>query len=237
MLRNKIPWLVLAGLFLSGAPAAQATPAEGEEEYMSYTSTYRGVGAVDWHPNGDWILFVRDGQNIDREQYIYKIRADGTSLTQLTTYGDDGDPTWSPDGSSIAFISSRSGGDFFKMNPSGANITSLGFHEDCLWLAAWSPDGQQIAFVTRRNNYGPLLALMDAQGNEQRFLPLAAGDDADDEDIAGVERALPPDEPAPKFPDNADWHPSGRYMVVEAEGPDGNDHLYEVEAHHLRRLR
>ena len=50
-----------------------------------------------WSPAGDRIVFAAAGQ-------IEVINADGSGLTQLTPGAYDSDPTWSQDGSKIAFI-------------------------------------------------------------------------------------------------------------------------------------
>jgi hypothetical protein len=58
-----------------------------------------------WSPSGQWIAFAR----FDGSQYkIWKIRTDGSGLTQLTSSSDfqpgsDRNPTWSPDGQKIAY--------------------------------------------------------------------------------------------------------------------------------------
>ena len=62
---------------------------------------------------------------------IYAMNADGTGVTQLTsTAGVDEQPTWSPDGSKIAFASARnnsmgSGLDIYVMDANGQNVTRL----------------------------------------------------------------------------------------------------------------
>lgn len=53
----------------------------------------------DWSPDGKWIAF-NDGVQ------IYKIKADGDSLTQLTFVGRNFFPDWSPDGEWIAYSKS-----------------------------------------------------------------------------------------------------------------------------------
>ena len=61
------------------------------------------------------------------EQDIYMINADGSGLTQLTTDpAADHDPSWSPDGTHIAFRSRRDGnGEIYVMNADGSGQTNF----------------------------------------------------------------------------------------------------------------
>jgi Tol biopolymer transport system component len=56
-------------------------------------------------------------------------------------YADNGFPAWSPDGTKVAFASTRTGGDLFVANADGTHarrLTSGGGDEIA---PRWSPDG------------------------------------------------------------------------------------------------
>ncbi|MFZ5905843.1 MAG: Tol-Pal system beta propeller repeat protein TolB [Nitrospirota bacterium] len=58
-----------------------------------------------WSPKGDKIVFSgRAGGN-----HVFLINPDGTGLTQLTVQGNNEDPSFSPDGRYITFMSDRDG--------------------------------------------------------------------------------------------------------------------------------
>lgn len=60
-----------------------------------------------WSPDGAWLAVQR---YTDQNWHIFIMRADGSSLRQLT-YGpsDNVEPTWTPDGSAVVFASDREG--------------------------------------------------------------------------------------------------------------------------------
>lgn len=90
-----------------------------------------------WLPEGflgEDAATARDGNRIafvGRDQYlnsdIWVANRDGSGLTRLTTYGgSDDQPTWSPDGSKIAFRSARSGqAHIWIMDADGSNQRNL----------------------------------------------------------------------------------------------------------------
>jgi Tol biopolymer transport system component len=82
---------------------------------------------------------------------IFTMESDGTNLQQLTSFGTNADPVWSPDGMRISFGSDREGGgrlNVFVMNADGSNQTQLTHFEvpDEAGDTNWSADGSKIAF-------------------------------------------------------------------------------------------
>ena len=70
--------------------------------------------------NGDWIAV--QGKDPNHNLQIFLVHPDGTGRHQLTFKGDNGTPSWSPDGERIAFSSNRSGNDaIYTMDSDGTN--------------------------------------------------------------------------------------------------------------------
>ena len=85
---------------------------------------------------------------------------DEASITRLT-YGGGSQPSWSPDGSRIAFTRN---GDTYVMDPDGNNVHALTTGGHGLGWVTWSPDGQLI---------GGSGGLMNADGTN--LVPIASG--------------------------------------------------------------
>ncbi|MCG3770946.1 MAG: Dipeptidyl-peptidase 5 [Nitrosomonadaceae bacterium] len=116
-----------------------------------------------WSPDGTKIAFVSDragGGGIDSPSQdaigsssddIFVMNADGTNPINVVNKspGFDGFPSWSPDGTKIAFVSYREQSNkIYVMNADGTNPISLFSNDNVDTEPAWSPDGTKIAFVS-----------------------------------------------------------------------------------------
>ena len=69
------------------------------------------------------------------------MNADGSNGLRLTNHpADDRDPTWSPDGTRLAFASNRPGNwDIYRMEADGSGVTNLTNHPAADIQPVWSP--------------------------------------------------------------------------------------------------
>jgi Tol biopolymer transport system component len=162
--------LVVGALALPGAAPAAYPGTNGE---ISFTSTQdggarhifaqRAGGVVDltgtwstgsevgpkFSPDGRLITFTGLERGLPNSE-IFVMAADGTQRVQLTdTPQGNSDPTWSPDGTRIAFVSERNGGvpQVFAMRSDGTGVRQITNDMAGKSELAWSPTGDRIAFV------------------------------------------------------------------------------------------
>jgi Tol biopolymer transport system component len=108
-------------------------------------------------PDGTKIVYSRRGlpgtPASVRQLDIYVMSADGTQQTRLTTsLANDNNPRFSPDGTKIAFESTRDGNsEIYVMNPDGTDQTRLISDPSDEVFPAFSPDGEQLAFSSDRD--------------------------------------------------------------------------------------
>jgi TolB protein len=84
----------------------------------------------------------------------------------------DEDPEWSPDGSRIAFASTRGAAgnyDIFVMNADGGAVTRLTDHAAPDQDPAWAPDGQSLYFTSERDGRGEIYRVWLADRRVQRI--------------------------------------------------------------------
>ena len=103
-------------------------------------------------PDGKWVAFgvsTPDMQTNRNASNLWLIGTAGDDAVQLTQSGQDSAPAWSPDGKTLAFLSSRGGNSqVYLLSMSGGEprkLTTLSSGAD---LFQWSPDGKTIAFTS-----------------------------------------------------------------------------------------
>ena len=127
-------------------------------------------------------------------------------------------PTWSPDGTQIAFTSKREGSyDLFVMKADGSNKNQLTDAEVAETDPKWSPDGRELLFtkieVVDAEEKGLGLYVLDLATKEQTQL------------TADSER-------------EARWSPDGNKIVYVTDAVDGKDlSLYTMDADGSNKVR
>lgn len=135
----------------------------------------------EWSPDGKRIAFTEandfGGKNCSHQQaQIYVMKRDGTSVTRVTSANGNLDPTWSPDGTKIAFLSIARNEDerfaVMTMNPDGSGKRKIADIDlPCVPEGlTWSPDGTELAFIARQRpgSDTPWLFTMNSDGTKRQ---------------------------------------------------------------------
>jgi len=103
-----------------------------------------------YSPDGKWVVFTKETAGLSD---IYRIRPDGSDLERLTddpAFDDQG--VLSPDGRTLAFVSTRGSGtaNVWLLDLAAKKYTNLTMNQGGNFRPAWSPDGAWIAFSSDR---------------------------------------------------------------------------------------
>src|SRR5881396_1064579 len=130
-------------------------------------------------------------------------------------------PTWSPDGSLLAFASNRSGDfEIYVRRVGGGEPVNVTKDPGQDFQPAFSPDGNWIAFVSTRSSHTGMFKVLTTIGTE--FLTLG-GDVWVVPALGGQARLLGKDGNFPA------WHPSGRKGAY-VSGPENHRSILEATA-------
>jgi Tol biopolymer transport system component/serine/threonine protein kinase len=170
--------------------------------------------ALDWDP-----AFTTDGHllwstNRGGSFEIWRADADGSHAVQLSHDGNAENPTATPDGRWIVYVSLNADQPGIeKMRPDGSDVRRIVGGE--LVLPEVSPDGQLVAFLDYGGRRPALRVATVADGRLLDFeLPLPLSDPGADPDLG-----------------RARWFPDGRSLAVLMRDGDG---AFVVERHFLR---
>ena len=98
-------------------------------------------------PDGAEIAFVSGGD-------IWTVPAKGgEGRLLISDPATESRPLYSPDGSKLAFTSTRTGnGDLYVLTLAGGQLTRLTYSDSTELLDSWSPDGNWLYFASRQND-------------------------------------------------------------------------------------
>jgi YVTN family beta-propeller protein len=139
-------WLSLTGVV---SPTSRETillvPASGGTPIDLINDPASDNFEAAWSSTGDEIAFASNRDTPISGTYkseIYKVNVHTLVQTRLTHDGGAGSPTWSPDGTHLAFLGATG---LYVMDPDGSNLRSLPMLTGYPRQIAWSPDSRRIA--------------------------------------------------------------------------------------------
>ena len=135
------------------------------------SGTERHFDNVAW-ANDEYIVFDEDSNSTFDKFDIFRVRPDGSDLQQLTFGpGSNSDPTVSPDGQKIVFVSDRTGkNQLWLMNNDGHDLTQLTDISNDVIRPTFSPDGQRIYFSVSDAGQCHIWAIPASGGAPSRVL-------------------------------------------------------------------
>lgn len=164
-------------------------PAQGEP--VAIGPEGRRARGPSWAPDRSFVVFESDAEGAFSD--LWRWDREGGGLTRLTrTEHGAFEPAVSPDGRSIAFVSTQDGNpEIYLMDADGSAPRRLTSWRRDDMAPRWSPDGTMLAFLRREQGGERLFVLElrpDGSTAERRLVPTAEG-----EEVAHADHGWSPD--------------------------------------------
>jgi len=167
-----VAWTLALAILLARAAAAQT--AAKRPFTIDDMMALKNVGAVSMSPNGAQVVYTLSawehpnatpakgdtaiGDKHEVRSHLWLVPADGSRPARQLTFSERGEtqPAWSPDGSTIAFLSARgaASGDeqpraeIHLLRLDGGEAAKLTDVKEGVTGFSWAPDGRRIAFLS-----------------------------------------------------------------------------------------
>lgn len=181
------------------------------------------IAAPDWSPDGAWvaievidaasIVSSEDGISYSSDIHVFDPALPaGAPWRALTSNGRSRSPSWSPDGTRIAFTAGSAGSALnhvHVMDASGGAPVQVTAVEGSYSRPSWSPDGARLLFSDGTVGSGDIL-VVNADGTGLSNLTRSGAPDADP--------SWSPDGRRIAFTSNPDIHDGNDVYVMDADG-------------------
>lgn len=134
------------------------------------------IGDPQISPDGTQLLYVRSDADWDENatvSRIWRVNSDGSASVQLTNgENSESSPRWSPDGSTIAFLTERGDHEetqIYLISNYGGEARALTEHPTSTSSIQWSPDGNWVYFTAREEKTEAEKAREEVNDNVFRF--------------------------------------------------------------------
>jgi dipeptidyl aminopeptidase/acylaminoacyl peptidase len=148
--------ILIMSLFAVPSPAQKDEPAKPRKIELDDLDKLVGVSDPQIAPDGKSIVLVVARANVEKDRFEHElVQVDiATGKQRVLTYDRPtvGQPRWSPDGDSLAFIADAGSAkedksQVFIMPMNGGDARRITHAPQGVQQFAWSPDGKQIAYA------------------------------------------------------------------------------------------
>ncbi|HEY4368442.1 MAG TPA: S9 family peptidase [Steroidobacteraceae bacterium] len=156
--------LFLFALVTMDATAASATTPARRELTADDINAIKAVSDPQLSPDGQWVAYAVRTNDIEKDErttHLWMTAWDGKRSVPLTNSSEsEHTPRWSPDGSSLGFLSARGAKDgpeqLWLLDRTGGEARELTSFKGSVVDYTWSPDGKRIALIVQDEDLSTL---------------------------------------------------------------------------------